>query len=360
MDDNINQEQRENNSSKTKDRRGCGILIAVLVTIILTVGIIITLTVTGIAYVVSSIGNIDFNENRSQTGMMEKFISGSIGNKNKIAVMTVEGIILSGASESIYTVARTEDICKTLDNAMKDSSIKAIVLKIDSPGGEITATDIIHHKIKEVQSAGIPVIAMLGSMATSGGYYIASPCKKIIANSMTTTGSIGVLISSVNYEGLFKKIGLKSQVFKSGKMKNMLSGAKKTGEKEKEIINKLIRESYNHFLKIVSEGRKQLTLEDIKNSVIADSRVFSGSQAHKLGLVDDLGYFDDAVKAAAEAAKITDYQLIEYEKPFSFSRLLMGQGAMGKNKIKINIPGVSKWTGVLEPGKIYYLPGADY
>lgn len=177
---------------------------------------------------------------------------------------------------------------------------------------------------------------------------------------MTTTGSIGVLISSVNYEGLFKKIGLKSQVFKSGKMKNMLSGAKKTGEKEKEIINKLIRESYNHFLKIVSEGRKQLTLEDIKNSVIADSRVFSGSQAHKLGLVDDLGYFDDAVKAAAEAAKITDYQLIEYEKPFSFSRLLMGQGAMGKNKIKINIPGVSKWTGVLEPGKIYYLPGADY
>ena len=198
----------------------------------------------------------------------------------------------------------------------------------------------------------------MNSIAASGGYYIAAGCRPIIANKLTLTGSIGVIISTYNYQKLFEKIGLQSEVYTSGRMKDMLNGGRARTPQEVEVIQKLVNNTYDVFVNIVAKSRN-IPAEKIKTSIIGDGRIFDGQQALKLGLVDKLGYFKDAVAEAVNLAGIEgNYAVIRYEETFSFSRFfdLMSSRAQPVN---ISLQGEPANTFRPQKGRLYYLP-ADF
>jgi len=192
-----------------------------------------------------------------------------------------------------------------LDRAEEDDRVKAVILKVDSPGGEVLASDEIYREIADFQArvAKKPVIASMGNLAASGGYYVSAPCRWIVANELTITGSIGVIMHSWNYRGLMNKVGLRPQTYKSGKFKDMLSGERDPEEvppEEREMVQKLIDDTYGKFKSVVAEGRKAAHDKNKGNkdandqgrtlasdwSDYADGRVLSGKDAVQLGFVD--------------------------------------------------------------------------
>jgi protease-4 len=286
---------------------------------------------------------------------------------NKIAVIEVDGII-SGRSldQTGFTLA---DLVKAqLRRAEDDDHVKAVLLKVDSPGGEVLASDDIYRAIKDFQvRTRKPVIASMGSLAASGGYYISSPCRWIVANEMTLTGSIGVIMSSWNYRGLMDKVGVLPQIFKSGKYKDMLSGSREPDSispEEKAMVQSLIDETFARFKAVVQEGRGQAydknkdsqekghpLSDDWQN--YADGRVLSGSEALKLGFVDQLGSFEEAVDRTKNIAGISRANLIQYQQRFDLSDMFRLFGKSDANSsIKLDL-GMD--APKLQAGKLYFL-----
>lgn len=290
---------------------------------------------------------------------------------DKIAVITVDGIISSHQADQSGS-DMVEVIKAQLDKAKKDYHVKAVILKVDSPGGEVMASDEIYRAIKKFQSSsGKPVICSMGSLAASGGYYISSPCRWIVANQLTITGSIGVIMETVNYRGLMDKIGVEPYVFKSGKFKDMLSGMRETNEipaGEHDLVQGLINETYAQFKQVVADGRGtahkkngdegQPLANDWTN--YADGRVVSGTEALQLGLVDELGDFQDAVDRANKIAGIENANLVEYQETYDISQLfrLFNQSQQSRAQVKLDM-GFD--LPKLEAGQLYflYLPTAD-
>ena len=177
---------------------------------------------------------------------------------DKIVVIPIDGVITGQVMEqggySLVTVIKEE-----LRRAQKDRDVKAVILKVDSPGGEVLASDDIAKAIRDFQmKSGKPVIVSMGSLAASGGYYVSAPCRWIVANELTITGSIGVIMHGLNYRGLLDKIGVRPEVFKSGKYKDMLSGTKEPEEisqEERDMVQKLIDETFHKFKDVVRDGR---------------------------------------------------------------------------------------------------------
>ena len=222
----------------------------------------------------------------------------SIG--NKIGVVEIRGLI-----------ADSKPILKVLDEYKKNSSIKGILLRIESTGGGVGPSQEIYREVVRVGKRK-PVLASLGGIAASGGYYIASGAKKIIANPGTLTGSIGVIINFGNFTELFKKIGYKPITIKSGKFKDIGNPGREMKPEEKEYLEKLVKNVHEQFVRDVAKGRK-LPLEKVQK--IADGRVFTGQQARELGLVDDLGNFQDAVNELARMAGIKGEPKLVYPTP---------------------------------------------
>jgi protease-4 len=298
----------------------------------------------------------------------------------KIAVVPVEGIITSHqadqAGNNMVDVIRAQ-----LQRAADDGRVKAVILKVDSPGGEVMASDQINKLIVDFEKGkpakgnmpaieGKPVICSMGSLAASGGYYISAPCRWIEANDLTLTASIGVIMEGVNYRGLMDKIGLSPIVYKSGKYKDMLSGMRETNEipaGEHEMVQDLIMQTYGRFTNIVAQGRDNAhKLNGSEGHALApdwmhyaDGRVVSGEQALKLGLVDGLGDFDDAVDRAEKIAGIRNANLIEYRERYDFGDFLSMFGQSSKaHDIKLDL-GMD--IPKLQAGALYFLwqPPAD-
>jgi len=230
-----------------------------------------------------------------------EFISGNADAENRIAVIDVKGEITSDSESFGTSVANSTAIVKLIRAAKDDDSVKAIIIDLDTPGGEVTASDEIYHELK---LCGKPVVAMMNSLAASGGYYIACGANKIVANKSTLTGSIGVIISSVDVSGLLDWAKVKPEFYTSGKMKAMLNPALPTTEEEEKVIRTLVMDIYSDFAGIVSEARN-IPLEKITEGELGDGRVFDGKQALANGLVDELGYFSTAEDAALELAGLT-------------------------------------------------------
>jgi protease-4 len=285
--------------------------------------------------------------------------------RNKIAVIEVDGIITGQtadpAGNSMVDVIKAE-----FNRAKEDSRVKAVILKVDSPGGEVMASDQINRAITDFQDkSGKPVICSMGSLAASGGYYISAPCRWIQADQLTLTGSIGVIMEGLSYRGLMDKIGLAPMVYKSGKYKDMLSGMRATNEipaGEQAMVQALIDETYATFTNIVCTGRTQAHQKNgIEGKALADNwtsfvdgRVLSGKQALDLGFVDQLGDFDDAVKAAKKIGKIEDgANLIEYRERYDLSNFLSMFGQSGQaHDIKLDM-GLD--IPKLQAGALYFL-----
>lgn len=276
---------------------------------------------------------------------------------SKIVHLDLEGIISSMSSGGFLEQAlpSVDGIKRALEQAVGDSEVKAIVLRINSPGGEVTASDIIYNAVKKAASKK-PVVVYMDSVAASGGYYVACGATKVIASETTLTASIGVIMESMSYHELFGKVGLSSQTFTSGAFKDTLSGARPMREDEKVYIQTLVNDMYDRFLGIVSEARK--VPKDVLKSTVADGRVVTGRQALAAKLVDQIGYIEDAYALAKELGKAPDAAVVKYHASPSFLSAL-GLAASKPNapaKIELDLTG-----GVmtkLQPGMMYYLPGS--
>jgi protease-4 len=233
-----------------------------------------------------------------------------IGESQRVALIRVEGIIMD-----------SKNAIDELKEYSKDPFIKAIVLRIDSPGGAVAPAQEIYEEVKKAV-AKKKVIVSMGSVAASGGYYIASPATRIIANPGTLTGSIGVIMEIPNLEGLLNKLGIKTEVVKSGKHKDIASVFRGVGKEEREILQGVLDDIHEQFITAVANGRKML-YDDVKK--IADGRVFTGEQALKIGLVDEIGNLEDAIQIAAKLSGIKGEPVVVTKKEhFSLTNLLRG------------------------------------
>ena len=275
--------------------RGCLIVLAVFI-VIGFLGFLALTTVTGII-----IGMIGETATAASTDYTAEFISGNQEAENRIAVIDVKGTITSDSESFGSLVANSKQIVKLIRAAKDDDSVKAIIIDLDTPGGEVTASDEIYHELK---LCGKPVVAMMNTLAASGGYYVACGANKIVANKFTMTGSIGVIMSTVDVSALLDWAKVKPEFYTSGKMKAMLNPALPTTEEEAKVVQALVMDAYKEFAGIVSEARK-IPLEKITDGELGDGRVFDGEQALANGLVDQLGYFSTAEDAALELAGLT-------------------------------------------------------
>lgn len=281
---------------------------------------------------------------------------------DKIALIKIEGMILS-SEDPWDAIANANSISDQLYNAENDPLVKAVILYIDSPGGETTAVEKIYHHIENIRKKGKKTIALMDSIAASGGYYISAGCDRIISGKLTITGSIGVTINNYKYYGLLSKIGVQDEVYKTGEFKDFLNPARPSTLKEQELVKNMLNESYEDFIQVVSTNRisknKNLTVEYIKKSIIGDGRVFSGQEALALGLIDHLGYYSDAVDEAIQLAKLDkkNVQIISYEGKIGISSFLK-RLLYKKFKINLEFPGVNR-NAHIKSGNLYFLyPGA--
>jgi protease IV len=274
---------------------------------------------------------------------------GSRSSLDKIAVITMRGLISSSLPGSV-TDSMVDDMRAALQQARDDSRVKAIVLEIDSPGGEVTASDEIYSAVVKTR-ARKPVVIHMDSLAASGGYYVSCGGKFLMANETTITGSIGVIIQTLNYEQLFNKVGLASVVFKSGKFKDMLNGARPITPEERELVQNFIMKTYDKFLGVVAKERK--LPGDMLRNTIADGRILSGKDALENKLIDGLGELDDAFSKAKELANAPDARVVKYGPPFSLARFLRIFGS-SDSKIELQLP--KQLVPQLESGRAYFLP----
>lgn len=228
---------------------------------------------------------------------------------DKIAIVEIRGVI-----------AQSSGIIDEIHQYLDDDGVKAIILRIDSPGGGVGPSQEIHREVIKVKEKK-KIVTSMGSVAASGGYYIACASDLIVANPGTITGSIGVLMEFTNIEELFKKIGIKGVVLKSGDLKDIGSPFREMTPEEKRIIQEVIDNVHQQFIKAVAEGRK---LDRAKVTQIADGRILTGEQAKQLGLVDRIGNLDDAIDATAKLVGIEGKPDIVYpRKKFSIWELLI-------------------------------------
>jgi protease-4 len=215
-------------------------------------------------------------------------------------------------------------VLERLERLAKDSKVKAIVLRIDTPGGGVGPTQEIFEAVKRWKKKK-KIVASLGSMATSGGYYIACAADKIFANPGTITGSIGVVIYFANMEKLMKKLGVEGQVIKSGAFKDIGSPHRGLTQREMEMVQEVVDDVHMQFMEAVSRNR-EIPIEELKK--IADGRIFTGRQARELGLVDELGSLSDAINEAARMVGIRgEPTVVDQPRRFSLFELFTGRSS---------------------------------
>lgn len=273
-----------NGYQKNSGRWFWGIFISLLVMSLLFVGL--SLIMFSMALVKTGDKNFDYEEVRS--------------GKGKIAVVELD-----------FTIIDSAPIVRQFKKYREDNSIKAIVLHVNSPGGGVAASQEMYEEVKKTRDSGKPVIVSFGSIAASGGYYVACGGNLIVSNPGTLTGSIGVIISFVNFKELSEKIGIKDVTIKSGELKDSGNPLRDVNEKDRAYFQEIVDDSYEQFLDVVSKERK-IDKEELR--VIASGRVYTGKQAKENKLVDSLGTFEDAIRIAGQLAKIEGEPAIIKEK----------------------------------------------
>jgi protease-4 len=283
--------------------------------------------------------------------------------KEKIALVEVQGIIFGGSLEP-GAYGPVELVRRQLEAAAKDDNVRAVILRVNTPGGEVLAADELNRAISEFQEKNHkPVIASLASLAASGGYYVSAPCHWIVAHELTITGSIGVIMHGYNYRSLMDKVGLRPEVYKSGRFKDMLSGDRELSQispEERQMLQKLVDDAYGRFKAMVAEGRQkayQRNQSQGKKLVdqweeYADGRVLSGKQAFDLGFVDELGNFKTAFNRAKQVAELKKANLVQYRIPFDLGSLFRLFGQTDARTVKLDL-GVD--LPRLEVGQLYFL-----
>jgi len=246
----------------------------------------------------------------------EKVVDGE--GRAKVLLVEVSDVITDkptrrafGLVEEESTVARVQS---ELKQAAEDDRVKAVVLRIDSPGGGVTASDQIYAEIVRFKKEHrIPVVAALGDLAASGGYYVACAADRIVAAPTTVTGSIGVILLNLNLEGLLGKIGVRNDTYKAGEHKDLISPLRAATPEERRIVQSILDGLHARFIAVVREGRPTLDAARVKE--LTDGRVFDATQALQAGLVDEIGGLRAAIEAAKQAAKVDAARIVMYRRP---------------------------------------------
>lgn len=220
--------------------------------------------------------------------------------KQKIAVVDLD-----------FTIIDAAPIVRQFKKYREDKSIKAILLRVNTPGGGVAASQEMYEEVRKTRESGKPVIVSFGSIAASGGYYVACGSSLIVSNPGTLTGSIGVIISFANFKELAERLGIKDVTFKSGNLKDSGNPLRDLNDDDRKYFQEIVDDSYGQFLDVVSKERK-IDMETLKP--LANGRVFTGKQAKDLGLVDSLGTFEDAIRMTSQIAGIEGEPVIVREK----------------------------------------------
>lgn len=262
-----------------------------------------------------------FEQWQGEAAIQEKHHSLNRDGTEKIAIIRVEGTLLSADGY----------IKKQIDRVREDTNVKAIVLRIDSPGGTITASDLIYHKMRELaDDRKLPIVVSMGGLAASGGYYVAMAVgdtpEVIFAEPTTWTGSIGVIIPHYNFAGLLEDWKIEEDSVMSHPLKSMGSLARDMTEREREIFQALVDDSFGRFKEVVRNGRPQFRGQEgeARLEELTTGQIFTANQALEHGLVDEIGYLDAAIAKAVELADLApeQTQAVEYAEPITLSNLL--------------------------------------
>ena len=267
-----------------------------------------------------------------KTSPLEEVVLSGEG-RDKILLVEVSGVLTSTKPsglldrffERLSLPARfKEELAKAED----DEDVKAIVFRINTPGGTVTASDILYHEIQELKKAReIPVIASIMDLGTSGGYYVAMATDQVVAHPSSVTGSLGVIMLTLNASGLMEKIGVRADAVTSGPHKDMGSPFRTMTEQDRAIFQGVIDNFYDRFLRVIEQGRPNLEPETIRQ--LADGRIYSATQAKDHGLVDVIGYLDDAIGLAKKKAGIEEAQVVMYQRAGGYHPNIYAQGPGG-------------------------------
>lgn len=249
---------------------------------------------------------------------------------NQIAVLELNGTIQDTGDVTSFFASEGynhRSFMEKLEHVKDDNTVKAVIIRVNTPGGGVVESAEIHDKIVEIQEeAKKPVYISMGSMAASGGYYISAPAHKIYATPETLTGSLGVIMQGYNFSGLAEKYGVEFVTIKSGPYKDIMSPTREMTEEERNILQEMINNSYEGFVDVIAKGRG-MTKEQVKK--IADGRVYDGRQAKELNLIDGFGYLSDVVEVVKKEQKLKDAQVVRYTESFGFGSLF----SMGAQKM---------------------------
>lgn len=274
---------------------------------------------------------------------------------DKIALIEVDGVITNRHTGGLLSEGEhpVSLLVEKLEAARKDNQVKAVVLRINSPGGSVTASEIMHAEIMRFRKTGKPVVAIMMDVAASGGYYIACACDEIIAYPTTVTGSIGVIMQMINFSGSLAKLGISTDAITSGPNKDAGSPLRTMTADERALFQAVIDEMFGRFVDAVDEGRPNLTRERILE--LADGRIYTAKQAREAGLIDRIGSLRDAFKRAKELANVKRARIITYHRPLAWHPNIYAQvpspapRASTASLINLELP---KW---LRPGEAQFM-----
>jgi protease-4 len=282
-------------------------------------------------------------------GIREKFHSGEETGQAKIAIIEVNGII---ASANPY-------VKRQIDRVREDSKVKAVVLRVDSPGGTITGSDYIYHHLLELRKErDLPLVVSMGGIATSGGYYVAmavgDEAQTIYAEPTTTTGSIGVIIPHYDLSGLLERLDVKDDSLASHPRKRILSMTRSMSTDDRGVLEAYLQDAFTRFKTVVKSGRPAYREDAARLDELATGEIFTAVQAKEKGLVDELGFLESAIERAAELADLSEgsYRVVAYESPLSILNVL----GVASSRSESSRP----WQALLELSvpKAYYLPSS--
>jgi len=277
----------------------------------------------------------------------EEFVTEGASDQ-KVVLINVVGEIFSDP-DGLQEGASDTNIIRQLDQASEDTNVVAVILNLETPGGGVVASDTIYKKTLKIGVQGKPVVALMGDVAASGGYYIAAGAKEIVAHPATLTGSIGVIAFLPNFEKAAEKLGVEVTVLKSGALKDSGSPFRAMTDQEKALFQTLLDESYELFVQAVAKGR---SLELSRVRELADGRAYSGQQAKGLGLVDHLGARETAFKRAKNLARAPDASLVRYSATYGFGDFL---GVTSKFFDRSALAGLKEELGLRRRPGVAYL-----
>jgi protease-4 len=311
---------------------------------------IITLPLSGCL-----IANFDLSAFSSADSLEEKVIEGEDG--PKLVMLQIEGMISDAGQSTRLGAARPSMLARAreaLDRAAEDDDVAGLLLRIQSPGGTVSASETLYHELtvwKEENQK--PVVAYLQGLATSGGYYVAMAADEVIAHPTTVTGSVGVIMRGINVSKLMDNFGISDQSFKSGSFKDAGSPLRPLREEERAQLQSVVDDLHRRFLEVVLAGRP--ALDPAKVAHLSDGRVFSTSQALEAGLIDRIGHLDEAIQAAEERAEISESRVVMYRESVEYLDNIYSRSRLTPQQV-INIDILSLVPDPLPPGFYYLWP----